>query len=180
MRTLILHRLRHLYHAKPDGLQVPCQMPYYIYKRHLEHQAIYGHDLDQPTGSNDTGVCRSVCCLHCADITYSEWALCILQSKVQSVFSVELPDSSQSLMAKRRGGNLMQLDAIQISACVRRAGRTRRSTAMSVRVGIKRIEQTRKYLLAHVVVSLTNKSSKLKASEKRDDQRADLSNSTSL
>lgn len=77
MRTLILHRLRHFYHAKPDGLQVPCQMPYYIYKHHLEHQAIYGHDLDQPTGSNDTGVCRSVCCLHCADITYSEWALCI-------------------------------------------------------------------------------------------------------
>lgn len=81
-----------------------------------------------------------------------------MQSKVQSVFSVELPDSSQSLMAKRRGGNLMQLDAIQISACVRRAGRTRRSTVMSVRVGIKRIEQTRKYLLACVVVSLANKS----------------------
>lgn len=102
------------------------------------------------------------------------------QSKVQSVFSVELPDSSQSLMAKRRGGNLMQLDAIQISACVRRAGRMRRSTVMSVRVGIKRIEQTRKYLLACVVVSLANKSSKLKVSEKRDDHRADLSNSIAL
>lgn len=74
----------------------------------------------------------------------------------------------------------MQLDAIQISACVRRAGRTRRGTVMSVRVGIKRIEQTRKCLLACVVVSLTNKSSKLKVSEKRDDQQTDLSNSTAL
>lgn len=74
----------------------------------------------------------------------------------------------------------MQLDAIQISACVRRAGRMRRSTVMSVRVGIKRIEQTRKYLLACVVVSLTNKSSKLKVREKRDDHRADLSNSIAL
>lgn len=51
---------------------------------------------------------------------------------------------------------------------------------MSVRVGIKRIEQTRKYLLACVVVSLANKSSKLKVREKRDDHRADLSNSIAL
>lgn len=63
MRTLILHRLRHFYHAKPDGLQVPCQMPYYIYKHHLEHQAIYGHEISQQARMTPGSVAQYVVCI---------------------------------------------------------------------------------------------------------------------
>lgn len=129
----------HLHHAKPDGLQVARQMPYYIYNLHLDRG---GHIKSGMKSAHSLLWARSDALLF-ALRRYYIFKMSGLHSpvempcEVQSVFSMEPPDSSQSPGAKRRGGRVMQSDATQIWACVQRAGTSARKTVESKRVSIK-------------------------------------------
>lgn len=92
----------HLYHAKPDGLQVARQMPYYIYNLLSSRSQGRGvRSWQEQTflvpSTTPLGCQTELVVLHNAVIIYSKWVVCTeMACEVQSVLSMEPSDSSQS------------------------------------------------------------------------------------